>query len=170
MRTCQKCKHDKDVSEFRVNNTRSDGRYTWCMECSTEYQRNRRRADPKAYADASKRYRARSWAKDPVRAWARMAATASKGRAKREGVPHAITFTDLLPLATGACPVLGIPLAYSRTTGVIHDASPTVDKMKPELGYVPGNIVVVSFRANAIKRNATLKELEAVLQFYQPLL
>ncbi len=44
--------------------------------------------------------------------------------------------------------------------------SPTLDRIDPVKGYVPGNIVVVSLRANTIKNDATMDELAAVLAFY----
>lgn len=44
--------------------------------------------------------------------------------------------------------------------------SPSLDKIVPELGYVKGNIVVVSLRANQIKSDATIEELQAVAKFY----
>jgi uncharacterized membrane protein len=34
--------------------------------------------------------------------------------------------------------------------------------LNPRLGYVPGNVAVISFIANAIKSNATPKQLEKV--------
>jgi hypothetical protein len=61
------------------------------------------------------------------------------------------------------CPVLGIPL--TRGTGKPADSSPTIDKVVPEFGYVPGNIKVISFRANSIKRDATVDELRRVLAY-----
>lgn len=53
-------------------------------------------------------------------------------------------------------------LALSLGAGKSHDNSPTLDRIVPDLGYVPGNVAVISFRANAIKRNATVAELKAV--------
>jgi hypothetical protein len=40
--------------------------------------------------------------------------------------------------------------------------SPALDRIVPHLGYVPGNVVVVSHRANFIKNNATVDELELI--------
>jgi hypothetical protein len=39
--------------------------------------------------------------------------------------------------------------------------SPSLDRIKPELGYVPGNIQVISARANVMKNDATPEELLA---------
>ena len=40
-------------------------------------------------------------------------------------------------------------------------SSPSLDRIIPELGYVPGNVQVISHQANTMKSNATLKELKA---------
>jgi hypothetical protein len=38
------------------------------------------------------------------------------------------------------------------------DTSPSLDKINPELGYVPGNVAIISYRANRIKNNGTAEE------------
>lgn len=40
--------------------------------------------------------------------------------------------------------------------------SPTLDKIIPALGYVPGNVWVISHRANTIKSDASLEELKTL--------
>jgi hypothetical protein len=42
-----------------------------------------------------------------------------------------------------------------------------LDRLIPELGYVKGNIAVVSTRANTLKRDATPEELMKVARFYE---
>jgi len=49
------------------------------------------------------------------------------------------------------CPVLGIPLF--RTRGKVADNTPTVDRLIGHLGYVRGNVSVISWRANCLKRD-----------------
>lgn len=84
----------------------------------------------------------------------------SRRRAKELGVAHTITWEDVL--VPEFCPALGIKLEVNPTGVGFHDASPSIDRIKPENGYVPGNVVVISFRANRIKHNATVEELKAV--------
>ena len=45
------------------------------------------------------------------------------------------------------------------------DASPSVDRIRGELGYVRGNICVISWRANKLKADATAEELEAIAAY-----
>lgn len=53
--------------------------------------------------------------------------------------------------------MLGIELSISE--GRMADNSPSLDRFKPELGYVKGNIHVISTRANRIKNDATYNEI-----------
>lgn len=92
------------------------------------------------------------------------------GKAARDGLPFNITEEDIK--TPEFCPVLGIRL--ERGVGVGKrgnriDNSPSVDRIIPELGYVRGNVVVVSYRANRIKNDATIEELKLVADFYQKL-
>lgn len=45
--------------------------------------------------------------------------------------------------------------------------SPSLDRMIPALGYVASNVRVISYRANAIKRDATLDELRALVAYVE---
>lgn len=83
-------------------------------------------------------------------------------RASQSGRPFALTediLTQML-METPVCPVLGIPLVHGA--GRAQDNSASIDCFYPELGYVPGNVNVISFRANMIKSVATLAEIQAL--------
>jgi hypothetical protein len=41
--------------------------------------------------------------------------------------------------------------------------SPSLDRIDNTKGYVPGNVWVISWRANDLKRNATLEELKLLV-------
>jgi hypothetical protein len=84
----------------------------------------------------------------------------ARHRAKRKNIPFDITAEDVIIPET--CPVLGIQLQIGEK--VVCNNSPTLDRIKPELGYVKGNIQVLSYRANLLKSNATIEELEKVLE------
>lgn len=82
----------------------------------------------------------------------------AKQRAARDGVPFDLKVADVV--IPEFCPVLGLRIASSR--GRPSDASPSLDKLRPELGYVRGNVSVISNRANRIKMNATAAELRRI--------
>jgi hypothetical protein len=85
-------------------------------------------------------------------------ALSAKRRAKKFKVPFTITWRDII--IPKKCPVLGITLKIGA--GDLCDASPSLDRIVPHLGYVPGNIAVMSNKANSIKRNATSQEIHQV--------
>jgi len=60
------------------------------------------------------------------------------------------------------CPVLGIPVYWSDKRS---DNTPSVDRLIPEKGYVKGNICVISNRANTLKNNASIEEIEKIFQY-----
>lgn len=85
----------------------------------------------------------------------------AKARAKTLGLEFTITICDI-PVPK-ICPVLGIPLVSG--TKFVVDGSPSVDRIRLDKGYVPGNVRVISWRANRLKSNATIKEIEQVLRY-----
>ena len=91
-------------------------------------------------------------------------------RAKVKGIPCTIIAADIK--VPEVCPVLGIRLERNRLGRQAgpRPNSPAVDRIRPELGYVPGNVLVVSHLANCIKQNATPAQIRAVADFYAQLL
>lgn len=85
----------------------------------------------------------------------------ARTRARVHGVPFSITPDNIC--IPQFCPVLGIPLIVGE--GLFTDNSPSLDRFKPSLGYVPGNVYVISYRANRLKSNATIDELQRVLNY-----
>lgn len=90
---------------------------------------------------------------------------AAKRRAKDNSVPFTISKQDIIDIfpADGRCPMLGIPLHFNNKSS--KDDSPSLDRIIPELGYIPGNILLISYRANRIKNDSTIEELEKILSF-----
>lgn len=86
----------------------------------------------------------------------------ARGRAKKAGVPFSIERRDII--IPDRCPALGTKLV--RGKGQPGPNSPSLDRIVPELGYVPGNIVVVSMRANRAKNDLTVAEMRALAVFY----
>lgn len=89
----------------------------------------------------------------------------ARRRSQVIGREFSITIADLLPLPE-RCPILGITLNYSGTKarGFVNDC-PSIDRIDPMNGYVPGNVRIISWRANRIKSDASIAELEAILRY-----
>lgn len=89
----------------------------------------------------------------------------SKSRAQNKNVPFTVTLKYLRDTAGDYCPVFGHKFVWGRSRlgkGKTTGDSPSLDRIIPELGYVPGNVVFISHSANRIKNDATEKELYAV--------
>jgi hypothetical protein len=82
----------------------------------------------------------------------------SRSRAKRKGFEHNIDINDII--IPDVCPLLNIPL-FQGTDNVCPN-SPTLDRIDSNKGYVKGNVWVISYKANTIKSNATVEELEQI--------
>lgn len=86
----------------------------------------------------------------------------AKSRATKGKYTFSIEQEDVKELVINLeyCPALGIKLNWEADK--LEDNSPTLDKIVPELGYVKGNIAVISNRANRIKTNATADDIGKV--------
>jgi len=84
----------------------------------------------------------------------------AKRPAQRKGVEFNLLENDFdLPLPTH-CPILGIPLQYAGNgKGRQDDNSATMDKINNDQGYVRGNAIIVSWKANRMKSDAGADEL-----------
>lgn len=81
-------------------------------------------------------------------------------RARARGVPFALTVHDI-PSIPERCPVLGIKIQANTTAGPL-DSSPSIDKIDPSRGYIPGNVRIISHRANRIRSDASAEELRKI--------
>lgn len=87
----------------------------------------------------------------------------ARSNAKCRGIEFTITEQDLY--WPEYCPVLGIKLDYSTERGEERDDFPSFDRWDTTKGYVPGNVYVISWRANRIKWDCTADELVAVAAY-----
>ena len=85
----------------------------------------------------------------------------TKERSIAQNLPHDIDLEYLESIATDECPVFKTPFVWGQGNGA-HPYRPSVDRVIPELGYIKGNVVFISLKANTIKQDVTEKELYAV--------
>jgi len=156
---CSKCKKQKSLNEFGKGN-KKNGKSSHCKNC-TAIRNKKWYSDPvvKVKTNARERERRRS---DPQRyLW-----THVRDRSKRNGIPFNLTIDDCkIP---SICPVLGIPIVTGKVRAkgcMVDDNVPSVDRIDPTKGYIKGNVEVISWRANHLKNNATVEELEAIVNY-----
>ena len=90
----------------------------------------------------------------------------AKRRAKSKDVAFDLDLDYLCSIAPDICPVFGLELLWGKGSkaraGHPEHASPSLDRINPEKGYIKGNVAIISNKANMIKSNAKLRELYAV--------
>ena len=82
---------------------------------------------------------------------------------KKSGLRKNLTYEVYKELYVTHCPLLGIELSYDNYEGNTPANYATLDKIDPSKGYEVGNVQILSFRANTIKGQATLKELKQIV-------
>jgi hypothetical protein len=86
---------------------------------------------------------------------------AAKARAKQAGIPFDLNVEDIV--VPDICPALGIPLSKENIRNLPN--SPSVDRFDNDLGYTKDNIRIISWRANKLKSDAKLEELEKIVNW-----
>lgn len=81
-----------------------------------------------------------------------------KSRAAKEELPFDLDLEYVKSIYTDVCPYLGIKMKLVATSGNSMDAI-SIDKIIPALGYVKGNIQIISYKANVMKQDVDLNTL-----------
>lgn len=183
MKICTVCETPKDLSGFNKQARSKDGYSSYCRVCANikvkkwriENAEHRSRYEKQYNKDNAKDVaaRTRNWRENNpekvTRARKRFyrdnpernLVYEARKRAKTRQVPCTINFEDIV--IPSHCPVLGTMLERSGMNN--RDSSPSLDCVIPSLGYVPGNIAVISYRANRIKNDATAEEVLRVYKY-----
>lgn len=161
---CITCAETKPHTEFWVKRGKLFGE---CKVCGRARNKDWHRAN--GHAIRPRQARARRKYLDGMD-WARRILASAKWRATRYGIPFNLEVADIV--VPTHCPILGVPLVIHRGHGSLKGGqpnSPSLDRIDNAKGYVRGNVIVVSYRANRIKCDATVNELEALAAFYRKL-
>jgi hypothetical protein len=102
--------------------------------------------------------------KNPKRVWAISAVCNARRRARKAKLPFEITAAYILSLTPDHCPVFGTKFSFSGNL-VQNHSSATLDRLDPSKGYVPGNIMVISLKANQIKSAYSACDVGCVAQW-----
>lgn len=138
---CQICKEYLRQNRFSLidKNNSKGGHRSSCKSCSAK----------KAKIERDRRKN--NWKHKPSLAMLNN----SKQRAKKSNMEHNLLFEDIV--IPEYCPVLGIKLETGdRKT---HYNAPSIDRIDNKKGYTKDNIIIMSTKANMLKKDATLEEL-----------
>jgi hypothetical protein len=144
---CSKCKQVKHISEW-PKKLKKDGtpKLTYCKQCFDAQQLAAHNANPEI--QLKRRL-------DGIRF-----------RCRRDGTEYDLTDEHLIELwhaQSGRCVYTDVPLTLDFGNGRSQSNGPSIDRVRCEGGYVIGNVVIASVRANSIKRDITMEELRAWL-------
>lgn len=79
-------------------------------------------------------------------------------RAKRRGLECTLTLEDIV--LPDLCPVFNVPFIYGDV-----DWTYSIDRRDNSKGYTKDNIMIMSNKANRLKNNASLADLEQLIDF-----
>jgi len=171
---CTFCGIKKEIIDFYPSKSQKFGVASCCRKCTIakqrdyvkknkekvkKYHKSHYELNKEKFSKLGKEYRDNNREK-MLLAWA-------KTRAKKEGIPFDIEECDIvIPVS---CPVLGMPIysKYSKERKFTPPNTPTLDKIVPELGYTKGNVRVISWRANNLKRDASIHELKCIVKYME---
>ena len=154
-KVCNTCNKYKLLSEFYNNRfVKKDGLRYNCKSCKKEYENN----------------------SCQFKRWFQ----SKKARAKKPDIEFTILPTDIPGVTIGetftidrrgrkytsweatqypkVCPVFGTKLDWGMN-GLTNN-SPSLDRINPKLGYIKGNVTMMSHLANIMKSNATPEQLK----------
>lgn len=132
-----------------------------CVACDNSEVRLRLRRAYAANPERFKRYRLRQKSGNPAGVLLRSA----RQRARKRGIPFDLEPSDVVVPET--CPCCTKPIVASEAPGPANSRSPSLDRINPDLGYVRGNVAVICWRCNNLKRDATSSELRAIAEWME---
>ncbi len=135
-RKCMKCGEVKPFSAFHKHKQCLHGINSVCKKC-------RKPLSTSSWYNTTEEYKI----------WHR-----AKSRAKKLGVEFNIEISDIV--IPEVCPVFNTP--FDKTS---NDYTYSIDRIDPNKGYIKGNVMIISNKANRIKSDASLSELLRVVDY-----
>lgn len=161
---CSACLIDKPLNEFPLYfNTKRNKTYQpiRCRIClnkkAIENRKIRRTNNPNKYHEQQRKYTKQNRIRHADRHLFRSA----KKRAKEKEIEFNIKLNNII--IPDICPVFGIKIKLNNNKQ--SDDSPSLDRIDVNKGYIKGNVAVISARANRIKNNSSITELEKIIQY-----
>ena len=147
-RVCNICNEEKSIWQFslldKTRKTTSE-RKTTCKNCSAALNEKERRN--------------RDWKHNACK----VLLSNAKQRAKKANIEFTLTKDDInIP---DTCPVFGFPLKREEKETWMY--APSIDRIDNTKGYIKENIIIVSRRANILKKDATIEELRKLADYYE---
>tara|TARA_R100000458_G_scaffold52847_1_gene54652 strand:- start:33 stop:566 length:534 start_codon:yes stop_codon:yes gene_type:complete len=150
--TCSKCKKVLPIEQFpsRKDVPSHYGKDYWCRFCHKKNKEEWKRENPLSFVISSARTNLKY----------------------RPHLPKEFNIdVDYLKQidTTDICPILEIPMRWwsGYGNGQTNPNAKSLDRIDSSRGYIKGNVIIISWRANKIKNNANLEELIKLGQWAQ---
>jgi len=164
-RKCNSCCEIKLIEDFtfrRENQTYKNS----CKKCACLKSKKWRKNHPnfgKERWENNKEKLSFQWKLRKLKNPKQYLLTKARTNAKEKKVPFDLQINDInIP---EYCPVLGLKLFFNDKRP--NDNSPSIDRLIPKLGYVKNNIKIISKRANELKSNASIYEIESIIKYLE---
>ncbi len=160
-KVCPVCNRELSIDRFRIYTKSKTGRYWMCEECyqhhstltngdKNYFRKLRLRLVPE-YKEEVNSLHALSRQRRFIEGMWR----AARSRAKKKGLEFNIEVSDIV--IPEICPILEVPFVYGTKGN--YSYTPSLDRIDNSKGYVKGNIMVISQKANSMKNNASWDEI-----------
>lgn len=140
VRKCKVCKKTRLNSSFHKALSGVNGRFNVCKDCRKIIEADKYKTNRFLYLCRLK-----------------------KSYCKLNNIVFDLTPEYLSSIYTEKCPVFN----EFFSEGKKGDWGATLDRVDPSKGYTQGNVCFISHRANRIKYDSTIKELEQILDWYK---
>lgn len=162
-KVCKDCKKRKPISKFHNLSVSPDKKSYICIECRNEISRKYRRENREMIREKS-----RIKLKDPIVRGALILKIGLAQRHRITGVKYdkkTFTLPYLRDLLRNQTHCLCCQCKFNikpKETRKPHNNAPSLDRVNTKKGYVKGNVALICWRCNALKSNATSKELRRI--------
>lgn len=89
----------------------------------------------------------------------------ARQRAAKRGIEFSIRWEDIDWVEV--CPVFGMPLNYMGGGSTPGPDAASLDRKDNTKGYVPGNVYIISHKANTLKNASTVDDLKKLLVYME---
>lgn len=184
-RKCSRCEKwaKANAENFTKSASCRGGITSICRSCSRSYlkkwktnrkdqlAKRRKELYHQNEKNISAKHEREQWLADPHRMRAKQMKKSMQLRHRQKGIPLDSRYFSIKKLAqmlteTPICPCCSkVMEPGQKLNGAPYDNAPSVDRIKPALGYVEGNVAILCWRCNNLKRDATTKELEQIISW-----
>lgn len=173
IKICNKCGIEQDIKEF-ISHNKILNNCSSCRKLMAENKLNNRKKDPqkdKEYRDNYNKNNKQNTANRDRNRYLNnieyMLYNSAKQHSKKLNLDFNLTeeyIKEIYP-KDNCCAILKENFIISNKSKNNNSAS--LDRIDSKIGYIIGNIQVISFKANQIKSNCTLSELELMIKNFK---